>query len=290
MMNQFIEATAKQEKEDGELNHILGPKTKETELRLGFVSGSFGSDSISVKTSEEKGTSTKRLITSPSDQQQSLLVNGAGCGATKRWCSDDHLTTQGGFAKTNPWSNNSSSDLKKEKADFQSPLLPTRAPPVVGWPPVRAFRRNLTSPSKQEMKTKAVASTKIVSAATGDEVLKKSTATDTMFVKVNMEGYTVGRKINLKAHESYESLSQALQNMFDNFLSSVNFSKNGAKSQDEIQPKEVPGCKHVLLYEDNEGDRILVGDVPWEMFTSTAKRLFIISGSKAPAVVAGMET
>ncbi|XP_026454839.1 auxin-responsive protein IAA28-like [Papaver somniferum] len=286
MKNQFIEATAKQEKEekDGELNHILGPKTKETELRLGFV----GSDSIPIKATEEKIISTKRLITSPSDQQ-TLLVNGAGYGTTKRWCSDhDHLTTQGGFAKNNPWSNNSSSDPKKEKADFQSRPLPTRVPPVVGWPPVRAFRRNLTSPSKQEMKTKDAASTKIVF-ATDDEVMRKSTAMDTMYVKVNMEGYAVGRKINLKAHESYESLSQALQNMFDNFLSSVNFSKNGGKAQDGNPPEEVQGSKHVLLYEDNEGDRILVGDVPWEMFTSTAKRLFIISGSKAPAIVAGGE-
>ncbi|KAI3842006.1 hypothetical protein MKW92_051920 [Papaver armeniacum] len=283
MKNQFTEATAKQEKEekDGELNHFLGPKTKETELRLGFV----GSDSIPIKAPEEKVTSTKRLITSPPDQQ-TLLVNGAGYGTTKRWCSDhDHLTTQGGFTKKNPWSNNSSSDPKKEKADFQSP---TRAPPVVGWPPVRASRRNLTSPSKQEMKIKDAASTKIVS-ATDDELLRKSTAMDTMYVKVNMEGYAVGRKINLKAHESYESLSLALQNMFDNFLSSVNFSKNGGKLQDGKQPEEAPGSKHVLLYEDNEGDRILVGDVPWEMFTSTAKRLFIISGSKAPAIVAGGE-
>ncbi|KAI3982258.1 hypothetical protein MKX01_036771 [Papaver californicum] len=281
----------KQEKEEkaGELNHIVGPKTKETELRLGFVSVSFDSDSISLKASEEKGSSTKRLITSPSDQQ-SLLVNGsASYGTTKRWCSDhDHLTTQGNFAKNNPWINNSSSDPNKEKADFQSPPLPTRAPPVVGWPPVRAFRRNLTSPSKQEMKTKGVASSKIVS-ATDNEVLRKSTAMDTMYVKVNMEGYAVGRKINLKAHESYESLSQALQNMFDNFLSSVNFSKNGGKAQDGKQPEEVRGSKHVLLYEDNEGDRILVGDVPWEMFTTTAKRLFIITGSKAPAIVAGGE-
>ena len=41
-----------------------------------------------------------------------------------------------------------------------------------------------------------------------------------MFVKVNMEGFAVGRKINLKAHDSYESLSRALQKMFTNFLSS----------------------------------------------------------------------
>lgn len=41
----------------------------------------------------------------------------------------------------------------------------------------------------------------------------------TMFVKVNMEGCTVGRKIDLKLHNGYDSLSHALQKMFHNFFS-----------------------------------------------------------------------
>ncbi|KAM2180769.1 hypothetical protein ACFX1R_035570 [Malus domestica] len=32
---------------------------------------------------------------------------------------------------------------------------------------------------------------------------------------------------------------------------------------------------HVLTYEDEEGDWLIVGDVPWEMFLSAAKRLKI---------------
>lgn len=46
---------------------------------------------------------------------------------------------------------------------------------------------------------------------------------DSMFVKVNMEGYAVGRKVDLKAHDSYESLSLALQKMFNNFFTSERF-------------------------------------------------------------------
>ncbi|QHN77030.1 Sugar transporter ERD6-like [Arachis hypogaea] len=39
-----------------------------------------------------------------------------------------------------------------------------------------------------------------------------------------------------------------------------------------VQPGE--RC-HVLTYEDEEGDLVMVGDVPWEMFASTVKRLKI---------------
>ncbi|KAF8411989.1 hypothetical protein HHK36_004548 [Tetracentron sinense] len=85
-----------------------------------------------------------------------------------------------------------------------------RAPPVVGWPPVCAFRRNLALPPKPEMESKPAAT------PLAAEAIKKSQ--DSMYVKVNLEGYAVGRKINLKAHDGYESLSHALQKMFDNFF------------------------------------------------------------------------
>ncbi|CAD6254098.1 unnamed protein product [Miscanthus lutarioriparius] len=34
--------------------------------------------------------------------------------------------------------------------------------------------------------------------------------------------------------------------------------------------------KFIFLYEDFEGDRMLVGDVPWELFLAYAKRLYIV--------------
>ena len=55
---------------------------------------------------------------------------------------------------------------------------------VVGWPPVRYYRRHaLTKPSE-------------------------------MFVKVNMDGIAVGRKVDLNAYSSYERLLQGLEEMF----------------------------------------------------------------------------
>lgn len=41
---------------------------------------------------------------------------------------------------------------------------------------------------------------------------------DSLFVKVNMDGFPIGRKVDLKAYDSYISLSQALQQLFSRFL------------------------------------------------------------------------
>lgn len=92
-------------------------------------------------------------------------------------------------------------------------------PPVVGWPPVGTFRKNLGSsnlskPTSAEKDEEAAKSTEV------ENIGQKPETKSTMFVKVNMEGYAVGRKINLKAYDSYNSLSCALQKMFHNFLSS----------------------------------------------------------------------
>lgn len=35
-----------------------------------------------------------------------------------------------------------------------------------------------------------------------------------LFVKVNMDGVTIGRKVDLNSHSSYENLARTLDNMF----------------------------------------------------------------------------
>jgi hypothetical protein len=39
-----------------------------------------------------------------------------------------------------------------------------------------------------------------------------------MFAKVHMEGYAIGRKVNLRAQDGYDSLSRTLTNMATNFF------------------------------------------------------------------------
>lgn len=41
------------------------------------------------------------------------------------------------------------------------------------------------------------------------------------FVKVNMDGIPIGRKVDLSAHSSYETLAQTLEDMFDESTTSV---------------------------------------------------------------------
>lgn len=41
------------------------------------------------------------------------------------------------------------------------------------------------------------------------------------------------------------------------------------------------GSDHAPTYEDRDGDWMLVGDVPWEMFVTSCKRMRIMKGSDA---------
>ncbi|KAJ7977752.1 Auxin-responsive protein [Quillaja saponaria] len=84
------------------------------------------------------------------------------------------------------------------------------------------------------------------------------------FVKVYMEGIPIGRKLDLLAHNDYNDLIRTLDHMFDTNILWGN-------DMDGVQLEK---C-HVLTYEDEEGDLMMVGDVPWEMFLSTVKRLKI---------------
>ncbi|BAT86188.1 hypothetical protein LR48_Vigan03g272100 [Vigna angularis] len=84
------------------------------------------------------------------------------------------------------------------------------------------------------------------------------------FVKVYMEGIPIGRKLNILAHGSYYELVKSLEHMFDTTIL-------WGTEMNGVQPER---C-HVLTYEDEEGDLVMVGDVPWEMFLSTVKRLKI---------------
>ncbi|XP_061361784.1 auxin-responsive protein IAA4 [Gastrolobium bilobum] len=84
-----------------------------------------------------------------------------------------------------------------------------------------------------------------------------------LFIKVYMEGIPIGRKLNLLAHHSYDELVKALGHMFRTIILCPN-----------LQPLS-SGNFHVLTYEDQEGDWMMVGDVPWEMFLTSVKRLKI---------------
>ncbi|XP_047060249.1 auxin-responsive protein IAA2-like [Lolium rigidum] len=151
------------------------------------------------------------------------------------------------------------------------------AAPVVGWPPVRSFRRNLAA-SKPSSSKDGRGNQDVdvaVKAGAGDERVSRKG----QFVKINMDGVPIGRKVELNEHGSYADLSAAVDNLFRGLLAAQ---RDLAASADG-NVFAISGGDYTLVYEDDEGDRMLVGDVPWKMFIATAKRLRVLKSSDLPA-------
>ncbi|XP_044500614.1 auxin-responsive protein IAA31 isoform X2 [Mangifera indica] len=89
-----------------------------------------------------------------------------------------------------------------------------------------------------------------------------------LFVKVYMEGIPIGRKLDVYAHGGYKALISTLANMFKTSILCPDM--DGVHWNNIRQEKQ-----HVLTYEDKEGNWMMAGDVPWEMFLPTVKRLKI---------------
>ncbi|KAL8224925.1 hypothetical protein R6Q57_017482 [Mikania cordata] len=116
---------------------------------------------------------------------------------------------------------------------------PTKAQ-VVGWPPVRCYRKNVLQGKKSEPEM-----------GSG------------MYVKVSMDGAPYLRKIDLKVYKSYEELLKGLQEMFKCIIGLYS-EREGYKSE------------YAPTYEDKDGDWMLLGDVPWDMFLTSCTRLRIM--------------
>nr|BAF01593.1 ARF1 family auxin responsive transcription factor like protein [Arabidopsis thaliana] len=76
-------------------------------------------------------------------------------------------------------------------------------------------------------------------------------------IKVQMQGTAVGRAVDLTLLRSYDELIKELEKMFE--------------IEGELSPKD----KWAIVFTDDEGDRMLVGDDPWNEFCKMAKKLFI---------------
>ncbi|XP_048335073.1 auxin-responsive protein IAA9 [Ziziphus jujuba] len=138
---------------------------------------------------------------------------------------------------------------------------------VVGWPPIRSFRKNsLATTSKNN-----------------DEVDGKP-GPGALFVKVSMDGAPYLRKVDLRTYSAYQELSSALEKMFSCFTIGQ-CGSHGAPGREKLSESKLRdllhGSEYVLTYEDKDGDWMLVGDVPWEMFIDSCKKLKIMKGSDA---------
>ncbi|OEL24495.1 Auxin-responsive protein IAA18 [Dichanthelium oligosanthes] len=154
--------------------------------------------------------------------------------------------------------------------------------PVVGWPPVRSFRRNLTngnsskqSPDRQNDEA-------------GDKA--KLICKRSPLVKINMDGIPIGRKIDLAAYDNYQKLSSAVEELFSGFLEAQKDLGSTKSGEQGVEEKIFSGLldgtgEYTLVYEDSGGSRTPVGDLPWNVFASTAKRLRVMKSSELPHVL-----
>ncbi|XP_061358376.1 auxin-responsive protein IAA26-like [Gastrolobium bilobum] len=198
----------------------------------------------------------------------------------------------------------------KASSVLQLPSSPQKrnAPvPVVGWPPIRSFRKNLASGSSSKQSSESHQQHQHVvpdKVAAGKKPIDNSGKS--MFVKINMDGVPIGRKVDINAYDSYEKLSSAIDELFRGLLAEINLCHNvfplGCSTQSDSSAvgnhkkqegeKAIKGLlvgsgEYTLVYEDNEGDKMLVGDVPWHMFASTVKRLRVLKSSDLPAFTLG---
>ncbi|KAK7255473.1 hypothetical protein RIF29_28883 [Crotalaria pallida] len=141
---------------------------------------------------------------------------------------------------------------------------------VVGWPPIRSIRKNFASGSTSKLPPKSqqyhqhIVPNKVASQKPIDNSGKG------LFVKINMDGVPIGRKVDINAYGNYENLSSAVDKLFRGLLPAIQRDSSACGIQNkEEKEKEITGLlvgsgEYTLVYEDNEGDKMLVGDVPWQ--------------------------
>ncbi|WCJ40879.1 Auxin-responsive protein IAA26 [Euphorbia peplus] len=184
-----------------------------------------------------------------------------------------------------------------EKKVFSTPAVPntsqkrTAPGPVVGWPPIRSFRKNLASSSSSKSAMDSQNETPNKKTSNEKPPIDQTICKKGMFVKINMDGVPIGRKVDLKAYDSYEKLSAAVDELFRGLLAVAqrDLTGGGMMKEEEEEGKAITGImdgsgEYTLVYEDYEGDRMLVGDVPWHMFVSTVKRLRVLKSSEVSAL------
>ncbi|XP_019156754.1 PREDICTED: auxin-responsive protein IAA27-like [Ipomoea nil] len=167
--------------------------------------------------------------------------------------------------ETNTLQSSMASTLIKEEE--KKPQVSAAKAQVVGWPPIRSFRKNsmVTNPPKTE------------------EGPDGKSGSGCLYVKVSMDGAPYLRKVDLKIYDCYKDLTLALEKMFSCFTIGQSGSP-GVPIRDGLSEgrlMDLHGSEYVLTFEDKDGDWMLVGDLPWEMFVDSCKRLRIMKSSDA---------
>ncbi|CAK9163090.1 unnamed protein product [Ilex paraguariensis] len=103
------------------------------------------------------------------------------------------------------------------------------------------------------------------------EVQSKQSCSTRSRTKVQMQGFAVGRAVDLTTLKGYDELVSELEEMF--------------KIKGELRPRN----KWEIVFTDDEGDMMLMGDDPWMEFCHMARRIFICSSQDVKKMSAESE-
>ncbi|KAL8129671.1 hypothetical protein V2J09_018826 [Rumex salicifolius] len=160
----------------------------------------------------------------------------------------------GGLYSTNLNGSGSGSDgssvalEKKPQNHNSSAALHASKAQVVGWPPIKSFRKNTMATNTQKTDT--------------NKPENKFDSGKCLYVKVSMDNAPYLRKVDLTTYRSYAELSSALEKMFSCFTIGQ-YGYNGVPGRDglslsESRLKDVHNSEQcVLTYEDKDGDWML---------------------------------
>ncbi|KAM6566395.1 hypothetical protein CsatA_025523 [Cannabis sativa] len=262
---------------------------KETELCLGLPGGC--TNTVTDQELTTPRASGKRGFSETVDLKLNYLHNSIDQDLItsenlKKTCTATTVSTTTTTTTTNPTTTSSATTTttspNKDKNLSKDLTKPPAKAQVVGWPPVRSYRKNIMAQKSNTVQQEKSDHQKTSISGGGGGAAAPNNSGSGAFVKVCMDGAPYLRKVDLKMYESYQELSDALAKMFSSFTMGnygaegmIDF-MNERKLMDLLNSSE-----YVPSYEDKDGDWMLVGDVPWEMFVDSCKRLRIMKGSEA---------
>ncbi|PIA51856.1 hypothetical protein AQUCO_01000030v1 [Aquilegia coerulea] len=232
---------------------------KGTVLEGNWMFPATGANSETTQSAAQGKYSTNTTMNTMMSSRSSLNQSGVESSKLK-----EVLPSKGSHEKPHG-ANEKSQNQMAHATNTSTP--PAAKAQVVGWPPIRSFRKNTLSTTSKN-----------------NEEVDGKPGPGALFVKVSMDGAPYLRKVDLKTYSAYPDLSSALEKMFSCFTIGQ-CGSHGAPGREVLSESKLRdllhGSEYVLTYEDKDGDWMLVGDVPWEMFIDSCKRLRIMKGSDA---------
>ncbi|XP_008783166.1 auxin response factor 9-like [Phoenix dactylifera] len=155
--------------------------------------------------------------------------------------------------------NHSKSTTISEKA-ITAPAFTISAPPIEG-PPSKA-PASVDVSDQQSGLSKASREQKRGLDSSPKEIQSKHHGSTRSRTKVHMQGMAVGRAVDLMNLEGYSDLITELEQMF------------------EIEGELRQRNKWEIVFTDDEGDMMLVGDDPWPLFCKMVRKMFIYTSEE----------